>query len=182
LSDADGYFVVLLPASTTSATVVVTYSAEQIDSNAELLDISVASPTGDISETQSLDLIPVAVGTGDLQISVSWNTPTDVDLHLIEPNGEEISFGNITSAAGGMLDLDSNPACSIDGVNNENITYEGITPPQGEYIVVVDYFSACGVGLPTDFLVTVRANGNTETFPGSLQGDDIIEVTRFIVQ
>ena len=48
----------------------------------------------------------------------------DVDLHLIEPNGGHIYYGNRRSSNGGFLDIDSNPDCSIDGVNNENIYYQ----------------------------------------------------------
>lgn len=81
-----------------------------------------------------------------------------------------------------MLDLDSNPACFLDNINNENITYEDGTPPSGEYTVVVDYFSDCGVATETNFVVTVRANGTIRTIPGVfVPGDADVEVARFII-
>ena len=35
-------------------------------------------------------LIFVVGFTGDVQVSVAWNTPSDVDLHVVDPFGEEI--------------------------------------------------------------------------------------------
>ena len=108
-----------------------------------------------------------SVGSGDVQVSLSWDTPTDVDLHLVEPaGGEEIFWGNPSSLTGGMLDLDSNAGCSIDGVNNENITWATGSPLSGEHIVRVDFWSDCG-GMPANYLVTTKVCGAVRTFPGS---------------
>lgn len=65
--------------------------------------------------------IPVTVhegGTGKLQVSLSWNKANDVDLHLVEPGGEEIYFGNNMSDNQGELDVDSN-AGSCTGISPE---------------------------------------------------------------
>jgi hypothetical protein len=105
-----------------------------------------------------------SVGGGALQVSLSWDTPTDVDLHVVPPSGNEIYWANRT-ADGGELDLDSNAACSIDGVNNENITFAD-EAPVGEYVVRVDFWSDCG-GLGANYTVTTRACGKVETFQGS---------------
>jgi hypothetical protein len=126
---------------------------------------------------------------GKIQISLSWDLLNDIDLHLVEPSGNEIYYGNegninydwekiyadhpddyydLTESqlaeyilddetTTGVLDLDSNPGCSIDSVNNENIIY--IFPSDistGEYIVRVDFFSDC-VGTGTsNYIVTAR--------------------------
>jgi hypothetical protein len=121
---------------------------------------------GNVGEQVSrfFDFTNVTAG-GDVQVSLSWDTPTDVDLHLVEPGGFEIYYGTPFSPSGGQLDLDSNPGCLIDGVNNENITYSGVAPP-GEYIVRVDFWESCG-GLAANFVVTVTACGTTETYSGS---------------
>jgi hypothetical protein len=108
-----------------------------------------------------------SVGSGNVQVSLSWDTPTDVDLHVVEPSpGEEIYWSNRSSATGGMLDLDSNAACSIDGVNNENITWATGSPLPGEHVVRVDYWSDCG-GLPANYVVTTKVCGEVKTFSGS---------------
>jgi hypothetical protein len=127
------------------------------------------------------------VGAGTLQVSLSWNSPSDVDLHLVEPNGEEIYYGHKTSASGGVLDLDSNAGCNIDGVNNENITWtDPSVPPDGEYIVRVDYWSACEEQ-SASYTVTVNNCGQRQTFNGSFAPGDAdggssgsgVEVSRF---
>jgi hypothetical protein len=96
------------------------------------------------------------VGTGIIQVSLNFRPSQDVDLHLVEPTGEEIFYGNLASTAGGELDLDSNPACYQDHINNENITYpDTVFPPPGEYIVRVDYWMSCDGG-GADFSVITR--------------------------
>ena len=148
--------------------------------------MQLGSSAGDVSSSQSLPVSSVVVGTGDLQVSVSWNTRADLDLYLQEPGGELIYFVNPTSEAGGVLDLDSNVGCPTDDPQNENITYENATPPAGEYIVSLDLFSTCGlVTIPTDYVVTVRIGDIVETHTGSLLPDasssDVV-ITTFEIQ
>ena len=108
------------------------------------------------------------VGGGDLQVSLSWNTDTDVDLHLVEPSGEEIYYGHKTSAAGGVLDLDSNAGCNIDSIDNENITYENVTPPSGHYITRVDYWDNCDVSEQISYTLTINIRGTPQVHQGNL--------------
>lgn len=104
------------------------------------------------------------VGSGDIQVSVSWDTPTDVDLHVIDPNGCEMYFARKTCGTG-KLDLDSNPACSIDGINNENVFWPPGQAPVGTYTVKLDYWSDCG-GQAANYAVTINACGRTQVFEG----------------
>jgi hypothetical protein len=117
----------------------------------------------------SNEVLAFVVGfSGDVQVSVSWDAPTDVDLHVVEPSGTEIYYGNRTSATGGQLDVDSNPACSIDGRQIENIRWPS-GAPGGTYTVRVDYWDNCGVAR-TNFLVTVKNGPSTQTFAGFFTG------------
>lgn len=110
------------------------------------------------------------VGTGSVQVSVSWDSPADVDLYLVEPDGFEIYYYTRESASGGTLDLDSNAACLSDDVRNENITYENATPPTGEYTVRLNYWSDCGAA-ETNWVVTVRVEGQpVSTYQGTFTG------------
>ncbi|HMV69787.1 MAG TPA: hypothetical protein PKA64_23305, partial [Myxococcota bacterium] len=83
------------------------------------------------------------VGEGDVQIGITWGSPTDVDLHVVEPSGEEISYASRLSSTGGQLDLDSNPACNIDGVNAEHVFWPAGASPAGSYTARVELYSAC---------------------------------------
>lgn len=67
-----------------------------------------------------------------------------------------------------MLDLDSNPACVIDGVNNENITWPSGSAPNGQYTVRVNWFDACEQA-KANWVVTIRVAGRApQTVSGTL--------------
>ncbi|UCF19145.1 MAG: hypothetical protein JSU87_14630 [Gemmatimonadota bacterium] len=170
IADVEGYWELTLPTSTAIG-LVLTFAANPPAKSFSLL-YRVANAAGAVSTPQTVQTELIEVGTGEVQVSVQWDTPTDVDLHVVEPSEEEIYYGDPSSATGGELDLDSNAACSIDGVNNENITWSQ-TAPRGQYIVRVDYWANCGVTANTNYVVTVRVQGRQpQTFSGSFaQGD-----------
>ena len=95
--------------------------------------------------------------TGPLIISLRWDTNADLDLHVVDGAGVEIWARNPNSwqavpgappdpnawKQGGLLDLDSNGQCVIDGRNQERVVWTS-PPPAGHYLVRVDAFSMCG--------------------------------------
>lgn len=112
----------------------------------------------------------VATVGGALQFALNWNTATDVDLHVVDPSGEVVYYGNPTSASGGQLDLDSNAGCSIDGIQNENVIWNVQTAPEGDYQIAVNLWSACNLTGDTDWRLTVLSDGEpVETIEGELQ-------------
>lgn len=166
------YYEIQLPAALLSTDLVVTFQPTlNTTSRIPWLSVQTGSPTGEISQAETLLLDGVNVGTGDLQVSVSWSINSDVDLHLIEPDGTRIWFNDDYSSSGGQLDLDSNGACVIDGIRNENITYQYSQPPSGEYTIIVDYYLDCFQG-PTDYIVTLRNHGQISTYRGVLNATD----------
>jgi len=183
IDGVDGYWTITIPA-TTAIELLLTLATDIPEETFDLLYqvITAAGAAGAVTEV-STDVIEV--GTGQVQVSVSWDAASDVDLHVVEPSGEEIYWGDRESATGGELDLDSNPACDIDNVNNENISWSG-SAPRGQYIVRVDYYDGCGVG-ETNYVVTVRVQGRQpQTFTGTFTGSGDqgglgsgIEITRF---
>lgn len=123
---------------------------------------AVSDGQGNFSEYEYLIVNLMNAGTGLLQVNLVWDQLNDVDLHLIEPDGTEIYYGNPQSSTGGQLDVDSNPACYIDGINNENIYYEddpAVTIPYGEYEVLVDLYANCSIGPNTNYTVVVHYGG-----------------------
>lgn len=114
----------------------------------------------------------IEVGIGELQISLAFSNAKDVDLHVIEPNGNIIFFGsrqpwlfttdstpNISEGQIIGLDLDSNPGCNIDNVNKENIYFPAEYVQKGTYTVLVDMFSNCDENIATDWTVRVNYRG-----------------------
>jgi hypothetical protein len=85
----------------------------------------------------------------DLRVTLYWNNKSDMDLHLVEPDGTEIFFRNPgPTASQGQLDIDSNAGCTIDRPNEpggiENIDWpNGISAPAGDYTISVDRYAAC---------------------------------------
>ncbi|QDV08618.1 hypothetical protein Poly30_41710 [Planctomycetes bacterium Poly30] len=117
------------------------------------------------------------VGSGELQINLTWNSDADLDLHLFEPDGNEIYYDNTTSATGGQLDLDANVGCGNVGV--ENIFYSQV-PPVGMYRVAVDNYSECAQ-TSSDYVITVTLPGQAPTIlSGSItEADGLVDVFTF---
>ena len=128
----------VIPPAGTSAALLLAFSQDIPTSPFDLF-FAVVDTNGTVGPFLAVTFNVIRVGTGDVQVTLSWDTDSDVDLHVVDPSGEEIFYGNRESASGGMLDLDSNAACTIDGVQNENITWSIGAAPQGTYIVRVDY-------------------------------------------
>jgi hypothetical protein len=166
----DGYYQLSgLPDPTTQT--IVVFLAQTLTEGFDLLiGAGTGSSFGPLT-TDPVTLTPVAAG--DVEISLNWGTPTDLDLHVVEPSGEEIYYGNKTSATGGMLDLDSNAGCDIDGIEAEHVTWPGVPQPTGTYEVIVDPWSLCGVTPPVNYTVIVNVKGkDPQIFHGAFSTDD----------
>lgn len=134
----------------------------------ETLTFWVALTDGEnVSEREEVEVTVLEVGTGVLQVSLSFDQSTDLDLYLVEPDGEVIYYGSSASSNGGLLDLDSNPACYQDNVNNENITYDNLAQVEsGQYTVRVNNYADC-VQTRVNYSVTARYNGTIlDTYSG----------------
>ncbi len=141
---------------------------------------------GHISEYADKQVTVTQVGTGDIQVSLSWDTATDVDLYVVDPYGCELYYGNTTDDGsgggwgdeasaecrgfGGELDLDSNPGCSIDGIQNENIFWPPGAAPEGIYTVRANFYSDC-CSCGANYTATISYCGKTEVYEGKFLPD-----------
>jgi hypothetical protein len=151
----DGYYELTGLPSGTAVTLVVTFSQHAPASFT--LAISAGAGTG-YGTVSTLPVAMTSVGTGDVQVNVSWDVDSDVDLHVVDPSGYEIFYGQSSSTSGGSLDLDSNAGCSLDHKRSENITWPAGGAPRGTYTVRVDYWSSCSV-TATNYVVTANVTG-----------------------
>src|SRR6185436_3986601 len=76
-----------------------------------VISVAPTDDSGQVGEYSQLSIPLVQSGVGDVKITLSFEPVHDLDLHVIEPGGTEISFLHPTSAAGGRLDLDSGSNC-----------------------------------------------------------------------
>jgi hypothetical protein len=101
----------------------------------------------------------VCVGTGNLQATLIWDKPGDMDLHIVTPNNKHIYFSNKgTSVATdwGTLDVDD-----LSGTGPENIFWAlAYTPPSGTYHVCVVPYS---ITPTTSYTLTIKRPGQPDT-------------------
>lgn len=167
LQNHEDYYQIDLAVPVLTVDLVITVSQDAPQATLGLI-YAAAPPSGPFGSLLMQSINMIRVGAGDVQVSVAWDAPTDVDLHVTDPANEEIYFANTTSASGGTLDLDSNAACSIDGINNENITWPVGGAPAGSYSVDLVYWSACSQA-QTNYTVTIFVRGQpAQTFSGTL--------------
>lgn len=101
------------------------------------------------------------LGTGDVQITLTWENSADLDLYVREPNGEVTSHTQRQSSTGGQLDVDD-----TNGYGPENIFWPAGQAPRGNYSVEVNLYS----GLPGPFRVRVLSGGEVTEHSGYASG------------
>jgi len=110
---------------------------------------------------------------GVVNIALTWNNRHDLDLFVLDPNGEKIFFKHKKSRSGGYLDIDMNAAAGKRVSQPiENIKWDGESPPVGKYEVFVVYYDRDPRDSsidPTPFTLSVQYKGKTEVVEGSIQ-------------
>ena len=119
------------------------------------------------------------IGGGDIQVTLRWTGPADLDLHVGDPAGEEIYYNHPESESGGALDHDANAGCNgteDDDNAVENVFWPPRSAPAGGYAAWVVVYDECEG--PLDWHLTVRRNGlviidETGTGASSLYSFDV---------
>jgi hypothetical protein len=127
-----------------------------VDSGQFCIKFWIYDNSGRVSNATQICINVLRLGTGALQISLSWNNTSDQDLHVIDPNNEEIFYSHKTSLSSGRLDRDD-----TNGYGPENIYWLN-NAPDGIYKVKVRDYS--GVNAGTTCYVTVSAPGKSKSF------------------
>ncbi len=105
--------------------------------------------------------------SGDVQVTLIWFNRNDLDLHCIEPNGNEIFWNRRRSNSGGELDVDMNVTPTTDRPV-ENVYWPKGRAPLGRYRVFVNYYANHGGRDPSEYKVSVLANGERHEFSGNV--------------
>jgi hypothetical protein len=85
-----------------------------------------------------LDAVSSAIqlGRADMVVMITWNTDaTDVDLHVIEPSGEECFYGHSRTQSGGQITADV-----TQGYGPEMFVLPGA--PAGRYVIRAKYYAS----------------------------------------
>lgn len=77
---------------------------------------------------------------GEMRVSLSWSNHDDLDLHVIQPNGSRIYYGDKRGYTKGVLDVDMNAGCRTTREPVENTTWTKIPTQNGSYKVIVNQY------------------------------------------
>ncbi|NEZ65998.1 hypothetical protein D0962_25095 [Leptolyngbyaceae cyanobacterium CCMR0082] len=168
----------LWEASTTSVLAQIDHSGCYIqDRNGEFYDLSVLCTIPNDG-----NVAPV-LQTGDVQVTLRWNTSDDLDLIVVDPAGSIVDFGSPTSPSGGQLDVDANGFCQTQNFSPvENIFWPTGSAPDGEYLAYVTLAIPCSLedlasndinaaniayeNLAVPYTLTILNDGVTTTYEG----------------
>lgn len=105
--------------------------------------------------------------TGDIQISLAWDTIDDLDLYVaVNPVGSHINWQNRFGQCGGMLDIDMNAHPGrLTNRPVENIFWPQFGAPMGEYTVGVHFYANWSGNHETKATLMIKTNEKTETIP-----------------
>lgn len=143
---------------------------------------------GEVSSQFTSETNYIEAGTGDLQVNLRFSNEKDVDLYVVEPNGNVIFYGqpfpyyseeyqilnewfeneyddsepDIERGEIG-LDIDSNAGCDIDYKNSENIFFNTNCMQKGTYQVWVNMYSNCDPTTATSYTIRATYKGNSIT-------------------
>ena len=119
-----------------------------------------------VGRTACRDLTIADALPGDVQVTLSWDVDSAVDLLVLDPEGNAVS-----RVALGGSDPDSNPSCNaLDHVRNEHVAWSagGASPSPGVYSVLVRLQDACDT-FETNYVVRLKHGEETSTFSGKLK-------------
>jgi len=121
--------------------------------------------------------------SGDLRVNLQWYTKTDLDLHVIDPCGNEIYFSKRRASCGGgvgTLDLDANALFGTTSRPQENIYWN--SPAKGTYTIKVHCFKwRERVPTPITYNVTVIDKGVRTDKRGQISSGGNIVVLKHTV-
>ncbi len=166
--------------TTTSSTSTTVETTTTLEPTTTMEETTTSMPVEAATSTVPPDIV---LGTGDVQATLIWSGDSDMDLHVVEPNGEEIYYSSPSSSTGGSLDHDDIPGCGTETGNHvENIFWPQGQAPLGEYRAYVHFYRACSEGMTQSVQLTVRVNGQVVVSQAvTLTGDDTSDLFPFTV-
>lgn len=134
-----------------------------------------------LKTSDPMDCFTFRAAVPKVLVELSWDSPDDFDLNVMEPNGFTINRFNMQSSTGRLNEdfgADNYPECN-GRIGKESIRYiRGVDIQRGVYRVAVRHFRNCGKGT-TNFIVRVTIDGKLmNTSRGKSNGNDGEVVSR----
>lgn len=124
--------------------------------------------------------------SGEVQFSLAWQSLNDLDLHVIVPSGEHISFSHRTSACKGNLDVDMNAQSAATDSEKffseepvENVRWLNRAAPSGRFTIIVNQYRWRDGRREDPFQLLVKLGDETQLVEGSVSAWNSISVHRF---
>jgi hypothetical protein len=136
------------------------------DKTSMRVGVALLDAMGNAGVYQELAIQLVASGIGDVKVTLSFDRLHDLDLHVVEPSGDQIFYRTPGSTTGGQLDLDSGANCEPSPYNTENVYWPPGGAPPGTYRVSVQNFQQCSPG-EIKFTVRIAYDDVVRTYDGS---------------
>ena len=172
VNGADGFFDIPVDRLATKGTLNVPIGFPTNLDKGEFDVIAVLiTKKGKLSKRDTTTVEVERLGTGKLQVSLSWDTQTDQDLYVKTPGKETISYLDYWSDCGGRLDRDD-----TDGFGPENVFWKN-TAPDGIYTISVHDYQY--TRSKNSFIVTINGMGVERQFSGTTQLGSKVQVVKF---
>jgi hypothetical protein len=130
------------------------------------LSVALMDAAGNAGPPRQIEIRLVQSGTGDVKVTLSFDRLHDLDLHVVEPTGDQIFYERPASTIGGKLDLDSGAHCEPSVANTENVFWPSGGAPAGQYAVSVQNYQQCSPGAIA-FTVTIAYGAAVESYEGT---------------
>ena len=164
-----GYYEIDVPDAATSHRLVGRVLFDLDPPPPGCLEVSAVGAGGAVGQPTCHFVVGIPTDFSEVQVTVSWDTDADLDLHVADPNGHEVYFGAKEVESGGVL-FPSSDACEPDNYRNERIAWTEGMPPPGRYEVRLSHYDSCEAE-ETNYIVRVYNHGTVTTFTGTFTGD-----------
>eukprot|EP01043_Picozoa_sp_COSAG02_P041923 COSAG02_NODE_3521_length_6619_cov_27.887117_2_plen_1107_part_00 len=101
-------------------------------------DTGAIGDIGNVPDAMRKRLARAGACTGEITVSLMWDSIDDLDLHCVGPGGDEISYFHRRGSCGGELDVDMNASTPYSAAPVENVHWQAA--PKGRYRAWVENF------------------------------------------
>ena len=134
---------------------------------------------------EAIEQVPeITLQSGDAQITLEWTVAADIDISVVDPDGNRVYYESLSIPSGGQLERDvtcRNPMTTNTQV--ENIFWPINSLPAGQYTAEVVFSEICEGEEATDvdFSLNVLTHGQSQTFTGAVSEENLSVTFEFSV-